>query len=196
LWFENGAGAVFKPHEKALSGFHSGMVKTLIIGYGNTLRQDDGLGPAAAEALSRMQFAEPVEVILCQQLTPELAADLSAAERVAFIDAAEPGPLPAGTIRKTELLPCPPAASGVTHYFDPATLLALAGALYQHTPQAALFTMTAASFGLSETFTGAVQQALPDLIQAVARWVDSPVEQVQENQFETSSPDAVDFPRE
>lgn len=171
------------------------MAKTLIIGYGNTLRQDDGLGPAAAEALSQMQFSESVKVIICQQLTPELAADLSAAERVAFIDAAEPGSLPAGTIQKTALSSCPPATSGVTHYFDPATLLALAGALYQHAPQAALFTMTAASFGLSETFTGAVQQALPGLIQAVARWVDSPVKLVQESQFETLFPDATGSPR-
>ena len=46
--------------------------KALIIGYGNPLRGDDGIGPAAA-ALLAGDAADGAEVLACHQLLPELA---------------------------------------------------------------------------------------------------------------------------
>src|SRR3954471_3504710 len=60
--------------------------KVLVIGYGNTLRSDDGVGPhiaieAAAWGLPRL------ETIAVPQLTPELAELLASAELLIFVDA-------------------------------------------------------------------------------------------------------------
>ena len=64
------------------------MARALVIGYGNTLRADDGLGPAVAERLGSEWADEDVGVLSCQLLTPELAEPVSRAEIVVFIDAA------------------------------------------------------------------------------------------------------------
>jgi hydrogenase maturation protease len=145
-------------------------MKTLIIGYGNTLRRDDGLGIYAAEEVAHRGLPVGVAVLTCQQLTPELAADLAEVDRVAFLDASAPSGQP-GRITQSELLPCATSPSGITHHFGPETLLALAGALYGHTPQATLFTIEAESFELGEGLTDAVAAALPQFVQKVWDWV-------------------------
>jgi hypothetical protein len=62
----------------------------LVIGYGNELRGDDGVGPKTAMAVSEWHFPG-VKTMVCHQLTPDLAEPIAAAERVVFIDAvAEP----------------------------------------------------------------------------------------------------------
>ena len=69
----------------------------LVIGIGNPLRGDDGVGwwlTERAEQLPRAtSTGSPLLVRTVQQLTPELAAELTAARRVLFIDAWwPPGP--------------------------------------------------------------------------------------------------------
>jgi hydrogenase maturation protease len=146
------------------------MIKTLIIGYGNTLRQDDGLGIYAAEELSRLALPAGVAVLTCQQLTPDLAADLAEVDSVAFIDACAPAGQP-GRITQRDLAPCTTTPSGITHHFGPGTLLALAGALYGHTPRAMLFTVEAESFELGEGLNEAVVTSLPELVRQVSNWI-------------------------
>jgi hydrogenase maturation protease len=66
----------------------------LVIGYGNPLRQDDGLGWRAAELLEQALPQGAVRIIETQQLTPELAAELEGAPIVVLLDSAldlEPG---------------------------------------------------------------------------------------------------------
>ena len=59
----------------------------LVVGYGNELRCDDGVGPKVAAALQEMKLPG-VRTITCHQLTPELAEPVSQARRVVFVDAA------------------------------------------------------------------------------------------------------------
>ena len=63
-------------------------MRPLIIGYGNPLREDDGLGPRAAELLERQLAPGAAEIVQCHQLTPELAARFESASIVIFLDAA------------------------------------------------------------------------------------------------------------
>ena len=74
----------------------------LIVGYGNPLRGDDGVGQAVAQA-----FAEEdgVDALACHQLTPELAERFAAAARVVLIDAATGSE--AGRISVVSLQPAP-----------------------------------------------------------------------------------------
>ena len=57
----------------------------LVIGIGNALRGDDGVGGWLAQRAE--QWLPAVQLRTVQQLTPELAEDMAAAARVLFIDA-------------------------------------------------------------------------------------------------------------
>jgi len=59
---------------------------TLIIGYGNAFRQDDGVGLKVATEAQTLGFSK-TRSLLCHQLTPELAATIAEVDRVIFVDA-------------------------------------------------------------------------------------------------------------
>jgi hypothetical protein len=59
---------------------------SLVVGYGNTLRGDDGIGYRVAEAVAKWQLPQ-VRSIAVAQLLPELAADIGEVEIVMFVDA-------------------------------------------------------------------------------------------------------------
>ena len=141
------------------------MNKTIIIGIGNTLRSDDGLGNHAAELLAEMPTFADVEVISVQQLLPEQADLLVAYDLVIFIDASyedEPG-----EVKMRQLLPDETLSNGFSHHFSPAHLLLLTRELYSKFPQAYLFSIGAENFELGETLSPPVQQALLQLIEQV-----------------------------
>jgi hydrogenase maturation protease len=147
-------------------------MKTLIIGYGNTLRGDDAVGVLAVEALEEIGMPPEVELLTCQQLTPELAEEIAFCDRAAFLDASVPGDFPPGTIRQVRLEPLPMDPAVISHGFDAAGLLALADTLYGHAPEAVLFTVTAAQFDLTESMSPELEKALPMLVKQVRDWVD------------------------
>ncbi len=145
------------------------MTRVLVIGYGNTLRGDDGFGRRAAERL-RAIFDDPrIEVLSLHQLTPELMEPVSRAERVIFLDAAA-GPVP-GEIAATEIGPLD-EPGGFTHFSTPGGLLAGALALYGTAPKALLITVTGANFELGETLSQPVEHALQTLVDSRFRpWI-------------------------
>ncbi|MFP4333539.1 MAG: hydrogenase maturation protease, partial [Campylobacterales bacterium] len=61
-------------------------MKTLVIGIGNTIRCDDGIGFKLAQMVEK-ETIEGVEVICTHQLLPELSEDISKYEVVIFVDA-------------------------------------------------------------------------------------------------------------
>jgi hydrogenase maturation protease len=124
------------------------MPHTLIIGYGNPLRGDDGLGWHAAERL-RLAVRDPnVEILAIHQLTPELMDPISRAGRVIFLDACV-GTVP-GEIEERTVEPQAAAGAAFSHHSTPAALLAGACALYGRAPQATLIAMTGVDFSLSD----------------------------------------------
>lgn len=68
------------------------MAHTLIIGYGNPLRGDDGLGWHVAQRLAAVLPQHRARIEVCHQLTPELAEPISRADLVIFIDAEDLAP--------------------------------------------------------------------------------------------------------
>jgi len=113
-------------------------MNTLVIGYGNCLRGDDGAGPFVAGQVGEGAIA-------CHQLTPELAEPISQAHRVVFVDAH--AGVPAGQIA---IQPVAPRASAGIHRFDPEALLALSQQLYGRAPEAILIGIGGESFDLGE----------------------------------------------
>ena len=125
----------------------------LVIGYGNTLRGDDGVGPKVADAVEALGLPG-VRTLSCPLLTPELAEPIARAGSVVFVDAAVDTPLEV-RCRKLE-----PAASSqvVAHTPGPATLLALARDVYGHAPEAWLLTIPVTEMGVGEALSALAQR--------------------------------------
>lgn len=155
------------------SGPASDPPRVLVIGYGNTLRGDDGLGRRAAEALARRPLPAGVEVLTCHQLTVELVETISRADLVLLIDAAngdQPGTIVCEPVDRVDA-PVRP----ILHYLEPPALLACAEALYNAAPRTLLWTVTAHSFDYAETLSPEVERALPALLRQVEACIESAI---------------------
>lgn len=142
-----------------MNGTNSQSPSLLVIGYGNTLRRDDGVGVKVAEAVAELALPG-VSVITRHQLVPELAESISRAGSVVFVDAASIPSTP------MELRTVEPAAAAqiLAHAADPGTLLALAWQIFQRHPPAWTLAVPAEDFGfgdgLSSRARAGMQQAL------------------------------------
>lgn len=142
------------------------MATTLIIGFGNPLRGDDGLGWRAAEYLAAVLPERQARVIACHQLTPELAEPISQAELVIFIDAEEREP--AGKLFCRRIKPAAPLAA-FSHHLTPAGLLGWARELYGSHCAAMVFSVSGQSFGCTEELSPAVSAGLRRLTERISR---------------------------
>src|ERR1035441_2859434 len=125
--------------------------RKLVIGYGNPLRGDDGLGWEVAERLAASIANESVAFMAVHQLTPELAEPVSNAEMVIFVDASYEGK--PGTWRCDEVKPAPATTSALGHHFSISGLLAYARAIFQASPQAFVVSVAAESFECHNDFS-------------------------------------------
>ena len=148
------------------------MKRALVIGYGNPLRGDDGVGWLAAEQLADAAEDDRIELLPRHQLTPELAEPISRAERVIFIDACAAGT--PGSWNCQEVAPEPKQSAPVTHHFNPQALLAYAQALFNASPQAFLISIAAGSFHCGEGLTPPVRAALAEVIAYVHKLLAQP----------------------
>jgi len=145
----------------------------LVIGCGNPLRRDDGVGVRVAELLAEDPRFGGVDVLAVHQLTPELAVDIGACSLVVFIDAdvsAEPG---AVTVRSLEV-PSPPSAVGpgpASHHVSATQILALAELLYGQAPRAFAVSVGVADLEMGEGLSAVVEASLPEIVDSVARLV-------------------------
>lgn len=117
----------------------------LVIGYGNTLRSDDGVGPRVAAAVDELGLPG-VAALVRHQLTPELAEPISSARAVVFVDAA------ADASTEVRLRPLEPAdgAQLMAHAADPRSLLAFAQQLFGRCPPAWWLTIPVENLGFGE----------------------------------------------
>jgi hydrogenase maturation protease len=144
-------------------------LRTLIIGYGNPLRSDDGFGWHASQLLAQALTGQDVEVLTCHQLTPELAEPLSKCRRAVFIDADAHGK--PGEIHRRTVRPQIPTSSAFTHTCTPAGLLASAQQLYGHRPRALVITVSAQTFEFGDALSPVVSAALPKVVAHVCQWI-------------------------
>jgi hydrogenase maturation protease len=136
--------------------------RCLVLACGNTLREDDGVGPWLARwAEGRFQGESAVRVVSRQQWTPELAEDVAHAESVIFIDCAANAA--SGSLRLAPVAPGGESPGIATHHFGASELLSLSKALYGAVPRISLLlTIGAGSLELREGFSNAVNAALPE----------------------------------
>jgi hydrogenase maturation protease len=127
----------------------------LIIGYGNTLRADDGVGRRLVDELAERNMPR-VRTRSVHQLTPELAEDLAACGAVIFIDAYLGRTGDTISIRPLSL---EGPAAGIDHVMSPQAVLAYARAAFGSSPEAWLLTVPGENFEIGESLSAAARAA-------------------------------------
>lgn len=141
----------------------------LIVGYGNSLRTDDGLGWHVAARLADDSRLAEATILQLHQLTPELALDVSRARFVVFVDARQGG---RGTLAVEPLPAADDVALSWTHHVEPGVLLALARDLYGHAPEAAAVSVGVASIEAGDRMSPQVEAMIPEVVERVVRLID------------------------
>jgi hydrogenase maturation protease len=159
------------------------MSRTLVIGYGNLDRQDDGVAYYVVNALRRRlgqdaltedetgleTLGAPADSIFVMQLGTELLEVAAEYDRVIFVDA---------HVRADgDALRCEPvrpdyAAATFTHHMTPALFFALLQSLYHREPQGYLISIQGRSFDFERNLTivteAWVEPAVDQLLQLLA----------------------------
>ena len=147
--------------------------KPLVIGYGNPQRSDDALGPIAAYQVGKRLPKGSIRILTIQQLTPDLATEISTASRVVFIDATTEGQ--PGRIYHRRAQPNAAANTPLGHHLTPEALLAITQALHGKTPPAHVFSICAANLEFGDSLSDQVQNAVPLLVSMIIKTVAQPV---------------------
>jgi len=138
----------------------------LVIGYGNVLRSDDGVGWHVAERLDNDPRFDGVTVLQRHQLTPELSLDVSRADLVVLVDASQGHP--AGTFTIERVSAVEHSTTTWSHRMEPATLVGLAQELYGHSPEVHLVSVGVASLDVGDRLSPALEAAVPRVVDAMA----------------------------
>lgn len=140
--------------------------KTLLLGYGNPDRQDDGIAwhilaavaehfhypvPASWEEGFEPSALHPnLELLFTLQLTPEMADIIPMYKKIIFVDA-HTGRVPED-VHLEEINPVF-QGSPFTHHLTPATLCYLSNSLYGVMPEAILVSARGFEFGFSHSLS-------------------------------------------
>lgn len=144
------------------------MNRTLVIGYGNTLRGDDGAGICAAErAAGRFPG---VDILTVHELQPELVETMSRYPDVIFLDAAVEG----SGIRADIIEPATDHRPVGSHAHSPATLLSLCRNLYGRAPERSLLiAIPGQNFEFGEQLSPFTEMMVEEAIEEVGHFLKS-----------------------
>ncbi len=136
----------------------------LVVGIGNTLRCDDGVGIRVVESLPPDARAERLTV---QQLTPGLLEPLAQAGRILFVDA------DAGN-DSVRLLPLRPAGreARLGHAVSAEELLEWILIEHDACPPAWMLSVPGRSFGFGEELSPEALRAVPVARRVALDWLD------------------------
>jgi hydrogenase maturation protease len=157
--------------------------RTLLLGYGNPDRQDDGVawhilraiaekrGLAAPASYDEEFTSEPgLDFLFTLQLTPEMAEDIVVYERVCFVDAHTGNiPEPVRMIAvQSEFQHSP-----FTHHLTPQSLVSMCETLYGHKPEAVLLSVRGYAFGFECDLSPSTRELVIEAIRLITGWLDS-----------------------
>ena len=146
--------------------------RTLIIGFGNVYRRDDGVGYVTLNAV-RARLGRPplgidddgfddlgheMDTILLHQLVPELAETVAPYDLIVFVDA-HMGHVP-DRIYEEELDVCYRPAT-VTHTLHPCSVLALCEELHDHAPRGVLLSIRGYDYEFGEGLSDETAALVP-----------------------------------
>jgi hydrogenase maturation protease len=157
--------------------------RSLIIGYGNIDRQDDGVAwHILSHLLARLNhpqvdpFEQPLidpspdlSVLYALQLTPEMAEMIAGYDRVCFVDA-HTGAI-AGPVRVEALNP-EFISSPFTHHLTPATCLYLTETLYHRRVAGLLVSVQGYEFGFDRSLSSRTAGLAAQAVEVIIDWIN------------------------
>ena len=145
----------------------------LVIGVGNTLRGDDGAGPAVIAALEARGLPG-AQLMTCQGDGLQLLETWKCASKVVLIDAVMAGGKPGAVYRFDAIAQALPAdlSFSSTHAFGVAEAIELARALDQLPQHIVIYAVEGEHFAAGERLSPQVERALGEVVERVAGEVD------------------------
>ena len=146
----------------------------VIVGYGNPSCGDDALGWVVVESLSHHPAFQDITLLTTQQLTPELAVDLQAADWVYFVDVSVSNTT-GNTSTGVRQYPVKVAAhcDGVSllgHHLAPEQLLALTRQCFGLTPsEAYVLTCDGQHFEMGAPMSSELEVLVPEFVAHLCR---------------------------
>jgi hydrogenase maturation protease len=130
-------------------------MKTLVLGYGNPSRGDDGVGWHVVRDLQARHLST-VELMTAHQLDLEFAEIVSGFDAVYFVDAAVADSSEA--VACTEIRPRVRPHT-TTHHLLPGDVLALCACLYGAEPRGVLYSIRGETFEFTDDISPAASEA-------------------------------------
>ncbi len=128
--------------------------KALVVGIGNQLRQDDGLGPYCVDLMKETRSRvkdKLVDYLVVHQLDVIHSEIFAKYQFIIFIDAdAQKGPDP---FRVEEITPEPKSRAFTTHIGSSSDILSLTKSLYGVVPKAYLVAVRGSSFEAGDSLS-------------------------------------------
>ncbi len=135
----------------------------IVIGIGNEIRGDDGIGPRVVDAIP---IRPDLEALTVHQLVPELAERIKGARRVLFVDAS----LESGDMRLTHISPSP--HHGLGHACSPAALLGWTEIAFERAPESWLLSIPGSSFEYGDEPSPQTAARLPEALNRIETWLN------------------------
>lgn len=154
--------------------------KVIAIGYGNTLRSDDGAGQKVAEIVDGWNLPQ-VRAIAAHQLTPECAALIAESELAIFVDVypaleqtgmAEENDIRVIHLHSSTYRHCS-TNEGFGHTTDPHSLMCLAEAVYGHAPPAWWILIPALNFEFGDRLSPLTTEGMDKALQKITEIVEA-----------------------
>lgn len=141
------------------------MKNTLILGMGNLLLCDEGVGVHVARALAQRELPPGVSVVEAGTAFLDVLPDIEWADRILLVDAMEAGRAP-GSIYRVPFDECQhPAMLASLHGFDLSRVLYIAGS--NRKPEVMVFGIEPACIEWGTELSATVQQVLPAVEAAI-----------------------------
>jgi hydrogenase maturation protease len=156
--------------------------KTLLIGYGNPDREDDGVAwhilRGVADFFSLVipdtldedliKVDEKLHFLFDLQLIPEMTFDMSQYSRLCFVDAHT------GALQNDlniQSLDRKYQNSPLTHHMTPQTILAILDQTFDHKPEAILVSVRGFQFGFENFLSPNTKKLATEAIEKISQWI-------------------------
>jgi len=157
--------------------------RTLLLGYGNPDREDDGVAwhilcalaaklGLAAPASYEEEFPQSpnIDFAFYLQLTPEMAEEIVAYEQVCFVDA-HTGNIPEAV--RMIAVDSEFQRSPFTHHLTPQSLLSMCETLYQKKPEASLLSVRGYRFLFTRELSAETAALVPEAVRLLEAWLET-----------------------
>jgi hydrogenase maturation protease len=140
-------------------------MNTLILGLGNLLLCDEGVGVHVARALAQRELPPNVSVVEAGTAFLDVLPDIEKADRILLIDAMEGGGTP-GSVYRVPFDQCKhPEMLASLHGFDLSRVLFMSGS--NRAPEVTVFGIEPARIEWGTELSPAVQRMIPAVQQAI-----------------------------